>query len=106
MTSSRVGVIFAMDVDGKPTIAFEAKNFREALELCKEEWLHVDLSVLKSNGVPLWKVGGKLTVRKATESEKWIYEEADQSVQAPNDLVLAYLIELDGTGRSPAKRLG
>jgi hypothetical protein len=34
--SSTLGV-FALDIDGKPTPAFEAKKFREASELCRED---------------------------------------------------------------------
>ena len=52
MMSSPLGIVFAMDIDGKPTLAFEAKNVREASELCKEDWLRADLSVLTSNGIP------------------------------------------------------
>jgi hypothetical protein len=28
--------VFPLDVDGKPTLAFEARNTQEARELCKE----------------------------------------------------------------------
>jgi hypothetical protein len=91
-----------MDIDGKPAFAFEAKNFREALELCKEDWLRADLSVLSSNGTPLCTAAAKLTARRATETESQLYWEADadRKAQAPDDLLLAYLIELDGTGPS------
>lgn len=87
-----------MDVDGKPTLTFEAKNFPEASELCKEDWLRADLSVLTSNGTPLCTAAAKLTVRRATESESQTYRDADREVQASDDLLLAYLVELDGSG--------
>jgi hypothetical protein len=45
--------IFALDVDAKPTLTFEARNTREAQQLCKEPWLRADLNSLKSNGVLL-----------------------------------------------------
>jgi hypothetical protein len=92
--------IFALEIDGKPTVAFEAKNHREASELCKEEWLRADLSVLNSNGVPLCTAAAKLKVRIANEIEAQIYREAERTVQAPEDLVLAYLMELDEVGPS------
>jgi hypothetical protein len=100
VTSDRLGPIYAIDVNGRPTIAFEAKSFREARELCKEEWLRGDLGALTSNSFPLCSVDAKLTVRRATE-ERRIYEEAEQSVQASDDLVLAYLVELDGPDLPP-----
>jgi hypothetical protein len=87
-----------MDIDGKPTLAFEAKNVREASELCKEAWLRADLNVLTSNGIPLCTAAAKLTVRRATEAETQIYRDADREAQAADDLLLAYLVELDGSG--------
>lgn len=92
--------IFALEIDGKPTIAFEAKNFREASELRNEEWLRADLSALKSNGVPLCTAAAKLKVRIANEIEAQLYREAERAVQASEDLVLAYLVELDEVGPS------
>jgi hypothetical protein len=92
--------VFAVDIDGKPTLAFEAKNFSEASELCKEDWLRADLSVLTSNGIPLCTAAAKLTVRKATESESQVYLDAGREAQASDDLLLAYLVELDGSGPS------
>jgi hypothetical protein len=92
--------IFAMDVDGKATFAFEAKNLREASELCKEVWLRADLSALTSNGIPLCTAVARMTVRRATESEMQVYRDADREAQASDDLLLAYLVELDGPGTS------
>jgi hypothetical protein len=100
MMSSPLGIVFAMDIDGKPTLAFEAKNVREASELCKEDWLRADLSVLTSNGIPLCTAASKLTVRRATESETQVYRDADWEARVSDDLLLAYLVELDGSGPS------
>jgi hypothetical protein len=89
-----LGVVFAMDVDGKATFAFEAKNFREASELCKEDWVREDLNTITSNGVPLCSSTARLTVRRADEAEIVIYRNAAIQVQT-EDLVLAYLVDLD-----------
>ena len=96
MMLTRRRLIFAMDVDGKPILAFEANNLREARELRKEKWLRDDLRALRSNGLCLWSEVAKLTVRRATEPEKRVYQEADQSVEPSGELVLAYLVDLDG----------
>jgi len=88
------GFVFAMDVDGKATLAFEAKNFREAFELCKEDWLRADLIALTSNGVSLCTPTATFKVRRADETETEIYREAERHAQT-EDLVLAYLVELD-----------
>lgn len=94
MTTTFVGFIFAMEVDGKATFAFEAKNFREAFELCKEDWLRADLREITSNGIPLCSETAKLTVRKADELEARLYRSAARQAQT-EDLVLAYLVDLD-----------
>jgi hypothetical protein len=97
--TSALGFVFAIEIDGKPTIAFEAKNLREASELCKEDWLRADLGDLKSNGAPLCSPTAKLRVRLADEMEIRIYRTAHEEVdEASDDLVLAYLVELDGPG--------
>jgi hypothetical protein len=104
MMSSPLGIVFAMEIDGRPTLAFAAKNTREASELCKEDWLRADLSVLTSNGIPLCTAAAKLTVRRATVSETQVYRDADREAQAADDLLLAYLVELDGSGPSDGAR--
>jgi hypothetical protein len=88
------GSVFVMDVDSKATFAFEAKNFPEAFELCKEGWVREDLITMTSNGVPLCSSTAKLTVRRADEAEIVIYRNAAIQAQT-EDLVLAYLVDLD-----------
>jgi hypothetical protein len=87
--------IFTLDVGGKPTLSFEAKNLREAWEICHEVWLKEDLASICSNGVPLWDGKASLRSRSAVEAEIAIYRRAAQQEQTTGDLVLAYLVELD-----------
>jgi hypothetical protein len=88
--------IFTLDIGGRPVLTFEAKNLREAWELCHELWLREDVARLRSNGVPLWDGTATLRSRSASEPERKIYREAAKSAGAPADeLVLAYLVELD-----------
>lgn len=94
MITAFVGTIFALEVDGKPTIAFEAKNFREASELRNEEWLRSDLIALTTNGAPLCTPTATLSVRRADEAETQAYREAALQAQT-EDLILAYLVDLD-----------
>ena len=70
MTRSALGLIFTIDVDGKPTVTFEAEQLREAAELCKEEWLRADLNTLSSDGAPLCGIGSTMKARIASESER------------------------------------
>jgi len=89
-----LGVVFAMEVDGKATFAFEAKNFREASELCKEVWVREDLITMTSNGVPLCSSTAKFAVLRAGEAETVVYRDAALKAQT-EDLVLAFLVDLD-----------
>ena len=91
-----VSGVFSLEVDGKPTLAFEAKNTMEARELCKEQWLRADLSSQKSNGIPLCDSNSQLSVRRASVEEATVFSQAAASAKPSDDLVLAYLVELDG----------
>jgi hypothetical protein len=82
--------LFALEVDGKPMLAFEAKNMTEARELCKERWLRADLSSQKSNGIPLCDADSKLSVRRASAEEATLFGQAAGASNLSEDLVLAY----------------
>ncbi len=97
MMVSPLGLVFTIEVDGKPTVTFEARQLREAAELCQEEWLRADLNTLSSNGVPLCGIGSKLRARMANEVERTAYQEAAEQADPTDDILLAYLVELDGS---------
>jgi hypothetical protein len=97
MMASPLGLVFTIEVDGKPTVTFEARQLREAAELCQEDWLRADLNTLSSNGVPLCGIGSKLRARMANELERTVYQKAAQQVAPTDDVLLAYLVELDGS---------
>src|SRR3982074_1964254 len=61
--------IFAIEVDGKPTLAFEAKRYSEAEAICGDDELRAKLRLLKSGGVPLCGDNALLAVRPA-DAEK------------------------------------
>ena len=54
MTGNVLARVFTIEIGGTPTLSFEAKNHREAQELCREQWLEDDFAEAKSNAVPLW----------------------------------------------------
>jgi hypothetical protein len=45
--------IFTIEVDCKPTVAFEPSIRSEARELSRDEWFRADLTLQTSGGVPL-----------------------------------------------------
>lgn len=90
-----LGLIFTIEVDGRPTVSFEARLLREASALCQEEWFRSDLNALSSDGQPVCKIGAKLKARIANEAERTKYRDGAQEVEQSDDIVMVYLIELD-----------
>jgi hypothetical protein len=88
--------IFTIEVDGKPTLAFEAKRYSEAEAICGDEELRATLSLLKSGGVPLCGDKSLLDVRLAHPDEAAVYRQAADASQSNDGLLLVYLVELDG----------
>jgi hypothetical protein len=91
-------LIYAVEVDGKPMLAFEDQA-REAAELCKEAWFRADLCKVTSNGVPVCRASSIIKSRIACEGEMAIYREAGKEAEASNDILFAYLVELNGMPR-------
>lgn len=88
--------VFALEIGGKPILTFEAKNLREAHELCHEHWLREDVARLSSNGVPLWDGTAQLRARYASDTETLFYREAAEGNEpSADELLLAYLVDLD-----------
>ena len=92
--------IFTIEVDGKPTIAFEAKRYSEAEAICRDEGLRAKLSLLKSGEVPVCGDNAILDVRLAHPDEAVLFKEAAGASESTDDLMLTYLVELDGSGTS------
>jgi hypothetical protein len=96
MSENILPSIFAIEIGGTPTLAFEAKNLREAHELCSEQWLRVDLREATSGGAPLWDGHAELRARIALPNESDKFAEAKSSGQPSDGLMFVYLVELDG----------
>jgi hypothetical protein len=87
--------VFTLEVDGRPILAFEASNTSEASQLSKETWLLEDLGLLTSNGAPLRTAQSQLSVRPATAKEVIVFGHMSKAAKPSDDLMLAYLVELD-----------
>jgi hypothetical protein len=88
--------IFTIETGGTPTLVFEAKNLREAHELCHEQWLRGDLAEAKSYGIPLWNGKATLRTRMALPDEIALFAEAKNNGRPSDGLMLVYFVELDG----------
>ena len=78
--------VFTLEVDGRPTLAFEASGTRQAQQICKESWLLDDLTVLRSVGIPLCTAQSKLSVRLATAEEAIIFGQAAVVAKPSGDM--------------------
>ena len=96
MIANLLPSIFTIEIGDTPTLAFEAQNFREARELCREQWLKDDLAAAKADGVPLWDGKAKLRARPALPNEIALFGEAKNNGDPSDGLMLVYLVELDG----------
>ena len=100
MTAHLHPSIWTLEVDGKPTLAFKAWKYREANELCHEDWLRVELGLQKLNGVPLCRADSDLRIRLARPAETVLYRRTVEANHSSDDSNLVYLIKLDDVGRS------
>jgi hypothetical protein len=91
--------IFTIEVDGKPTLAFGAKRYSEADAICRDEQLRTKLGSLGSGDFPLSGENSILDVRLANRDEAALYKQAAAGSQSTDDLLLVYLVELDGEGQ-------
>ena len=89
------GLIYTISAEDKPIVVLEASG-REAGELCKEEWFLSEMAELRSNGEPVCAPGSRLRARPATEDERTSYYEGAKEAKVTDDIVLVYLVELDG----------
>jgi hypothetical protein len=96
MTANVLPKIFTIEIGDTPTLTFEVQNLREAQELYHERWLKDDLAEAKSDGVPLWDGKAKMRARIALPDESAIFAEAKNHGQTSDELMLVYLVELDG----------
>jgi hypothetical protein len=91
--------VFALLVDGRPTLSFEASSVRQAMEIRKEPWLRDDLTSQTSNGIPLCSAKSKVSVRPANVEEAIMFKQAASVAKPSDEILLAYLVELDGVGQ-------
>jgi len=87
-------LIYAILIEDKAVVALEAHG-SEARELCKEEWFRKELSLLKSNGEPLYQPGLRIRARPATEEEWARYDRACSAADDTQDILFVYLVDLD-----------
>ena len=86
---------FVLEIDGRAIVAFHAQKVQDARNMCREEWLRDDINALTSNGAPILTAKSKLRTRVATNDESAILEAAAKVQEDSEEMVLAYLVDID-----------
>jgi hypothetical protein len=87
--------IFTIEIDGRPTLALQAKRHKDAERLCEHDPLRTKLSTITSHGTPLCDAGATMKLRLATAEEAVLYRRATQSTEPSSDTNVVYLVDLD-----------
>ena len=88
--------IFVLDVDGRPTLVFEAADFNHARAICMDDVLRADLSTLTADGVPVCSANSNLQARPASSAEITAFEHAVRRAHPSDEPTMVFLIKLDG----------
>ena len=87
--------VFTLEINGTPTIALQARRYREAIHFCEKERLRADLTASTSHGVPLCDARAKMRVRLATFIEADLYRKATKSIPSSRKFAVMYLVDRD-----------
>jgi hypothetical protein len=87
---------YALEIDGRPTLAFEATSISEAQAICSDLDFRLDLATLTSGGIPILSLTAKLAPRPATEQEATAFKRAVDLAPPSDEPTIAFLIEVDG----------
>jgi hypothetical protein len=88
--------IFTLEINGRPTLVFEATSFAEASEICLDADLRSDLSALTSDGILICAQDATLSPRPAMQEEIAAFRHAVELTPPSNEPTMAFLIKIDG----------
>ena len=88
--------VFTIEINGRPTLALQAKKHQDAERLYEDGRLCTKLSTITSHGTPLCDASATMKLRLATAEEAVLYRRATQSTEPSSDAHVVYLVDLDG----------
>jgi hypothetical protein len=88
--------VFVLDVDRRPTLAFEALDLAEAQDICRDADLRTDLIALTSNGAPVCAPNSALVLQLAAQEEIAAFRHAVGQAPASDQPTMTFLIKIDG----------
>jgi hypothetical protein len=88
--------VFVLDIDRRPTLAFEAGSLAAAQQICRDVDLRADLAALTSDGVPVCGPNSALSARAAAPEEIAAFRHAVERAPASSQPTMTFLIKIDG----------
>jgi hypothetical protein len=88
--------VFVLDVDRRPTLAFEADGIAAAQEICGDSDLRADLTAFTSDGVPICEPNSTLGLRAAAPEEIAAFRHAVERAPPSEQPTMTFLIKIDG----------
>jgi hypothetical protein len=88
--------VFVLDIDRRPTLAFEADGLAAAREICGDADLLADLTTFTSDGAPVCGPNSTLSLRSAVQEEIAAFRHAVERAPASDQPTMTFLIKVDG----------
>ena len=88
-------LIFTIEADSKPLLAFAAKKYQEAVAFCADERVLTKLRSVSSSGVPLCDDYSILRVRLATSDERARYHDRTKQRSSMENRAAVFLVDVD-----------
>jgi hypothetical protein len=88
--------VFVLDIDRRPTLAFEADGLATAQEICRDADLRANLAALTSDGAPVCAPCSTLSLRVAAPEEIAAFRHAVERAPASGQPTMTFLIKIDG----------
>jgi len=92
----RSAQIFTLEINGRPTLVFEAMGLAEACEICLDADLRSDLRALTSDKIPICANDATLSPQPATQEEIAAFKHAIKLAPTSDEPTMAFLIKIDG----------
>ena len=87
---------FVLEINGRPTLVFEAMSLPDAVEISRDGDLRTDLKALTSEGIPICAEDAVIDTRPATNEEIGAFRQAVELAPTSNEPTMAFLIKIDG----------
>lgn len=88
--------VFTLEIDGQPTMVFDADSLEEAQGICALPEFRADIGELKRHGRPLFGDVAVFAARDATATEILAFNRAMTGAGPSDGPTMAFLVPIDG----------